>query len=347
MSLEDPPEILNGPATMQDVARRAGVSIKSVSRVINDEPHVSAKLRRRIELAIEASNYVPDLAARSLAGGRSFTIGVLFDNPSPNYTMKVQSGIYRACMEHKYHLRIDSLDTRCNDADLTKQLAALLHNGRIDGFVLTPPISDNRLALDFLEQHNIHFSRLAPMVDALRSPAARMDDFGAAQEVADMLWSLGHRRFAIINGHESHGAAQARRSGFIGRLLELDPSIQVAEACGAFDFIQGIEAGRELLAGDNRPTAIFAANDDSAVGAMVAIRELGLQVPDDISICGFDDSWTSMAVWPLLTTVRQPIEDMAYAAAKLVIDRPSPGESHKILTFDHTLVERTSVGPAP
>jgi LacI family transcriptional regulator len=347
MSRDDPPASLKSTATMHDVARLASVSIKSVSRVINNEAHVSAKLRCKVEAAIAELGYVPDLAARSLAGTRSFTIGVMLDNPSPNYTMKVLAGIYRACVEHQYHLRIDNLDTQSSVDDLDSQLTALIRGGQVDGFVLTPPICDNRQVMEFLEQYGIQYSRVAPFVDPLRSPGASMDDRAAAASVADLLWSLGHRRFGMVTGQEMHGASHARREGFIGRLRELDPAIEVAEAYGGFLFVQGIEAGRELLVRDPVPTAIFAANDDSAAGAMVAIREKGLAVPGQISVCGFDDSWVATSVWPFLTTIRQPIEDMAYAATRMVIDRNLSQDEVKVQTLDYELISRDSVGPSP
>ncbi|MFM5922728.1 MAG: LacI family DNA-binding transcriptional regulator [Novosphingobium sp.] len=347
MSLSDPSEKLPEQPTMHDVARLADVSIKSVSRVINSEPHVSVKLRAKVEAAIATLGYVPDQAARSLAGGRSFTIGVLFDNPSPNYTMKVQAGIYRACVEHQYHLRIDNLDSIDPATDLERQLTAVLRNGRVDGFVLTPPIADNLFVLDFLERNGVHYSRIAPFAEPDRSPGVRMDDRAAAASIADLFWSLGHRRFGLINGQKMHGAATARREGFLDRLRELDPQIEVAEAYGGFEFVLGIKAGGRLLDLDPQPTAIFATNDDSAAGAMVAIRERGLQVPAQISLCGFDDSWVATSVWPLLTTVRQPIEEMAHVAAGQAIARPPHEADGQVKTLDYELVMRDSVGPAP
>lgn len=347
MSRDDPHDQTSTLPTMHDVARLAGVSIKSVSRVINREPHVSAKLGAKVNAAIDHLGYVPDQAARSLAGARSFTLGVLFDNPSPHYTMKVQAGIYRACVEHQYHLRIDNLDSIEPAADFESQLTALLRNGRVDGFVLTPPITDNLRVLDFLERHNLRYSRIAPFVDPQRAAGVRIDDHAAGMQVAELFWNLGHRRFGIVNGPESHGASLARRAGFIEQLRTFDPNIRVAEAYGGFQFVGGIEAGRELIGLAERPTAIFAANDDSAAGAMVAIREKGLSVPEQVSFCGFDDSWVASSVWPLLTTIRQPIEEMAYAAACSLIDRDGRRNEPGVRTLDFELITRGSVGPPP
>ena len=338
--------VATGHATMADVARRAGVSIKSVSRVINKEPHVSPKLREKVEAAIATLDYVPDTAARSLAGSRSFTIGVLFDNPSPNYTMKMLMGAYAACIDNSYHLRIDSLDSSRDQATVLAQLDAILRHSRSDGFVLTPPLTDNALVLDFLEQRGVAYARIAPVLDPGRSPSVQIDDAGASADVAQMLWDRGHRRFGLINGRGDHGAAGTRRAGFLGRLRELNPDVIVSEATGGFSFDGGIAAGRELLSARKHPTAFFAANDDMAAGLMVACAEMGLVVPRDVSVVGFDDSWVAMSVWPYLTTVYQPIEEMAREAATMLIARHRSENLNVQAWLPYRIVERASVGPA-
>jgi LacI family transcriptional regulator len=334
-----------GFATMADVAAMAGVSQKSVSRVINNEPHISAKLRARVETAIAALDYVPDMAARSLAGARSFTLGVLFDNPSPNYTMAIVSGAYAACIGAKHHLRIDMVDSAAPGDGLATQLDQILRHSRVDGLLLTPPITDNPAVLDYLEARRVPFVRITPVLDPDRSSMVWMDNIAAGAAVADYLWSLGHRRFGIATGPANHGDAGQRRAGFVGRLQELKPDINVSEAYGGYQFDVGIEAGRELLAAKRYPTAIFATNDDSAAGIMVAARELGLSVPDDVSICGFDDSWVAKSVSPYLTTICQPIRDMAQAAANILLDRRNAGTKH-FQQLDFTLIERGSTSPA-
>ncbi|WP_206245365.1 LacI family DNA-binding transcriptional regulator [Novosphingobium terrae] len=332
-------------ATMGDVAQKAGVSLKSVSRVINNEPHVSAKLRARVQAAIDALDYVPDTAARSLAGGRNFIISVMFDNPSPNYIIKVLSGTYRACVEHQYHLRIDQFDGATGTVCILAQLEQVLRHSRVDGFVLTPPLCDDRRILDRLDAQGLRYVRVAPTVDPGRSAAVQIDDAAAAATVADMFWRHGHRHIGLINGPELHGAAGRRRQGFLERLHTLAPDLEVSEAEGAFTFEGGMSAGGDLL--DRVPglTAIFAANDDSAAGAMTACRQRGLDVPGQISVCGFDDSPVASSVWPYLTTVYQPIEEMAYTAVNLLLAR---GDADALAqsTLDYRLIERQSVALA-
>jgi LacI family transcriptional regulator len=329
-------------ATMQDVARVAGVSLKSVSRVINREAHVSEILRNKVEAAIGALGYVPDPAARSLAGSRAFLIGLLFDNPSPNYTMKVQTGVYRACVAAQHHLRIDTIGTDPS-ADVAAQVANVLHNGRCDGFVLTPPLTDNRVLLDMLDARGVRYARIAPHVDPDRSPAVAIDDAGAAAEMARYLWDLGHRRFGLVTGPVDHAAARARRAGFVEELARLGCAETPVEVAGGFHFEGGIAAGLAILAQPRRPTAIFATNDDSAAGVMAACSQGGVRVPGDMAVAGFDDSWIARSVWPYLTTIHQPIEAMAHAAATLLLAR-DPGRNG-ITMLDYQLVARDSTAP--
>lgn len=341
--MKDAPPQLSGHATMSDVASRAGVSLKSVSRVVNREAHVSDKLRAKVEAAIRELNYVPDTAARSLAGARSFTIGVLLDNPSPNYTMKVVAGAYRACTEQLHHLRIDNLDTTASEASQRRQIEQILRRGRCDGFVLTPPLVDNPLVLAVLDQSAMPYARLAPIRDPGRSDAVMIDDVAAGAAVADMFVARGHRRFGLVTGPETHSAALARRQGFVERVHQCLPDAVISEAPGGFSFEGGIAAGRELLEARRHPTAIFATNDDSAAGVMVACNQLGLTVPDDVSLCGFDDSWVAKSVWPYLTTIYQPIEEMAYAATMMLLEQKPDGAGTQLRELAYRLVERDSV----
>ncbi|MBZ9650304.1 LacI family DNA-binding transcriptional regulator [Sphingobium sp. 3R8] len=336
-----PPMPPSQRATIGDVAEMAGVSTKSVSRVINNERHVSPFLRRKVEAAIAALNYVPDMAARSLASTRSFTIAVLFDNPSPNYITKIQTGAYRACMENGYHLRVDHVDTNASREACEARLMAVLRNARTDGFILTPPLCDIPLILDFLEGAGARYSRIAPVFDPERSRGVIMDDYCAAADVAELFWNLGHRRIAILNGPANHGVAPRRRQGFIDKLTQLGLREDILEAQGNFLFEDGIAATRQLLSVDSGITAIFATNDDSAAGAMAACAEAGLSVPGDISVCGFDDGWIARSVWPYLSTVHQPIEEMAYYAAKMLIE--NDGKSAELMILPYYLVHRDSI----
>jgi LacI family transcriptional regulator len=330
---------------MIDVARAAGVSMKSVSRVVNNEPNVTDKLRAKVDRAILALGYVPDLAARSLAGGRSLTIGLLFNDYGnaflPSYYPKVQSGAYRACRQGGYHLLVETLETE--GADFVARFERALGTMRTDGFVLPPPLADNVTIMDALEKRGIGFTRIAPSIDLDRAPYVAMDDVAAAKEVTQHLWDLGHRRLGFVAGHADHPAAHDRRRGFVEALADLGCH-DFAEASAQFQFSLGIDAARDLMTSPNPPTAIFAANDDSAAGVMAGLAQLGLTVPDDVSVVGFDDSWIAQSVWPYLTTIHQPIEEMAATAAAMLIKRNGVADDTAKL-LDYHLVTRGSTAP--
>ncbi|MBU6206750.1 MAG: substrate-binding domain-containing protein, partial [Alphaproteobacteria bacterium] len=194
------------------------------------------------------------------------------------------------------------------------------------------------MVMNMLEARGIPIVRIAPVSFAGRTPAVIIDDAAAAGEVARHFRALGHSHFGIINGPIEHGAAGTRRTGFIEALGRAD----CAEATGGFLFAGGIEAAYKLLRRDARPTAIFATNDDMAAGVYAAANKLGLKVPQDVSVIGFDDSWTATCVWPGLTTIYQPITEMAHEAARLLIMRESPRED---VVMAYHLVERASTAP--
>jgi LacI family transcriptional regulator len=329
----------NKRATIIDVARLAGVSWKTVSRVVNQEPNVSDKVRGKVQHAIAQLDYVPHNGARALAGVRSYSIGILFDNPSPHYTMKIQAGAYAGCRAYGYHLLIENLESA--HGDIAGQMKRVLQNTKVDGFILTPPLTESAIVMDALEAQQIPFVRIAPVSFAGRSSAISINDAAAAAEIARHFWGLGHRRFGLVNGPADHGAASTRRDGFLTALSELGSVSPVAESYGGFFFDTGITAGRDLLQLTEPPTAIFAMNDDSAAGVMAAAAQLDLKVPDDVAVAGFDDSWIAQSVWPNLTTVYQPISEMAQAAAELLITKSAAAPAAELL-LDYRVVLRNS-----
>lgn len=320
--------------------------MKSVSRVINGEANVSSALRTQVQRAIDDLGYVPDLAARSLAGARSFAIGLLFndygDGFMPSYYPDVQTGAYRACRAAGHHLIVETIDSKSPDYE--RQLVRALATMRVDGFVLVPPYSDDEAAMSLFEARNIPFVRIAPSKDLERAPFVAIDDKTAATAMAQHLWDLGHRKLAFVQGHKDHSAAHSRRDGFLEMLATLGCS-RVEEADGGFRFEMGLRAAEELMARDNPPTAIFAANDDSAAGVMAGLSKLGLSVPGDVSVAGFDDSWIAKSVWPYLTTIHQPISEMARLAVEMLIRKtPTKGQlEHPAL--ETKLVVRGSTAP--
>jgi LacI family transcriptional regulator len=303
--------------TIIDVADRAGVSFKTVSRVLNREPNVRAKTRERVLAAVAELGYRPNIGARSLAGSRSFLIGLMFDNPSEAYVSKLQLGATAQCREDGFHLLIEPLDSHAENlpAAVAERLSAI----SLDGVVLTQPISDNDAVLDLLEARGLPYVRVLPDHDLDRAPWVGMDDDAAAAAMTRHLLELGHRDIGFIEGDPGHGASALRRRGYLAALKDagVQPRPELIRP-GRFDFRSGFEAAEALLALDSPPTAIFASNDDMALGATMAAHRHGLDLPGELSIAGVDDTPMASAIWPRLTTVRQPIQEMAAAAVDLL-----------------------------
>jgi len=340
--------------TIIDVAEQAGVSIKTVSRVLNQEPGVNVKTRERVLAVVAELKYRPKLSARSLAGARSFLIGLLYYDPSAAYVGGVQQGATLRCREAGYHLVVESLH---NDApDLQPQIEHMVLALRPDGMVLTPPLCDNPKVLEALRAtatpcvlvspgtHPGQRTARARMQAAL--PSVGMDDVQAAEEVTNLLISLGHKRIAHIKGAADQAAAGERYQGFLNAMkqhrLPVDPELVYQ---GDFNVNSGVEGAHQLLSRRVRPTAVFAANDDMALGVLAAAQRLGLSVPQDLSIVGFDDTPSASLVWPPLTTVRQPLAEMARVAVDMLITPPEGPAPHRILP--HELIVRHSTAAPP
>ncbi len=336
-----------GSPTIVDVAREAGVSIKTVSRVLNHEPGVHESTRDQVLKVVEALRYRPKQSARSLAGGRSFLIGLLYYDPSANFVGSVQQGATLRCRELGYHLVVESLH---NDApDLRQQIDRMVLALRPDGMILTPPLCDNPEVLAALRESGTPCVQMSPERDIRGLPSVRMDDVHAAEEITNLLLSLGHRRIAFIKGPPDQSASAARYEGFVNALRahDLRPDAELVRP-GNFTFASGRDAAHKLLSGRQRPTAVFASNDDMALGVLAAAHRLGLNVPSELSVVGFDDSPTASLVWPPLTTVRQPVAEMARAAVEMLVFGHKAGvatttdeaELHKVLP--HELIVRDS-----
>lgn len=335
-------------ATIIDVARHAGVSIKTVSRVLNFEPNVREQTRAKVLAAAEALKYRPNVSARSLAGARSYLIGLLFDNPSPAYVADVQMGAVARCRQAGYHLIVEPIDSEA--ADLDAVIEPMLDTLKVDGLILTPPVCDNAVILDALDRAGASYVRIAPENEPDRSAYVHMDDRRAAYDMTAYLLGLGHAGVGFVIGHPDHGASHLRYEGYRQALADHGrPFREDHVRQGQFSFRSGFEAGESLLTGAERPTAVFASNDDMALGVMAAAHRLGLSIPEQLSVAGFDDTPGAKVVWPQLTTIRQPIMEMASAAAELLISGEAAkrteggGPVSRLLDFD--LVVRESTAP--
>jgi LacI family transcriptional regulator len=306
---------------LEDVARAASVSPKTVSRVLNDEANVSDETRKRVRAAMEAMDYRPHPSARSLAGSRSFLVAMLYDNndnPASTYLAEIQDGVLEACDAYRYSMMVRPLRMRSDD--FIRRLDTLISDHHPDGVVLTPPITDYAPLLKRLRERNVPYASVSPM-QRRNAIGVTMDEQRAARAIVEHLLALGHRRIAHVIGIADHGASRWRLAGYREAMaaagLPEDPALVVQ---GAFTFGSGVAAARELFALEQRPTAVFAANDDTATGVMWAAGEYGLKVPHDLSVCGFDDTPLARQLWPALTTIQQPSREMGKIAAQQLLN---------------------------
>ena len=332
---------------IDDVARLAGVSIKTVSRVLNREPNVRQATREKVGAAVETLNYQPNLSARQLASRRTFLIGMLYGDPNPDnendYVTTLQAGALQGCREFGYKLLINPC--RVDSPGLMDEVIGL--SRQVDGLILLQPLSDLQGLNQFLLENNIACVRISQRpFDGL--PWISVGDAEAAQEMTEHLLQLGHRRIGFILGHPDHGQSYDRLAGYRRALekhnINFDDGLVKQ---GHFDYRSGYSCTRRLLSSTAPPTAIFASYDPMAMGVLSAAHEMRIDVPRELSVAGFDDSPLARHAWPHLTTVHQPIKEVAQLAIEELIKKLQgrcEGDSHHCLQAQ--LVRRSSTAPA-
>ena len=340
-------------ATIDDVAALAGVSIKTVSRVVNREPNVRDATRAKVERAIAELNYQPNLSARNLASQRARLIALIYDdpsnyeNPSAGYVIRMQSGALSACRTASYRLVIYPCDFRRKTIDA--ELKAMLEHARPQGVVLAAPLSNVPRVVQAIVATGTPMVRLSPGTQGGTQYSVATNDREISAEMTRYLASLGHRRIAFIKGHPGHKAVANRYLGYLDGLKQSGLEfVERLVANGDNSFGSGEAVGDALMKLANPPTAIFAANDDMAAGVIRATRLLGVDVPGQLSIAGCDDTSLARQLCPTLTTIRQPLSSMAERAALVLIgnaQEESPLQGAEIIPA--TIEVRESTGPAP
>ena len=301
--------------TVADVAREAGVSPMTVSRVINGSASVQPETRARVEEAIARIGYVPNPAAQALAGARQVRIAVVHDNPSAAFLSELLVGcLAQAARDNAQIVVQSSLGHSEPEA-----LAGALARARVDGAILPPPLGDDAVILSALRARGIALVLVAAGDPEADIPFVRVDDFAAALDMTRHILSRGHRRIGFIRGSPNQAASARREAGFEAGLAEagLSPDSALV-AQGDFSWRSGLDAAEALLAQNPPPEAIFASNDDMAAAAISAAHRRGLEVPRDLAVYGFDDTAVATMVWPGLTTIRQPVADMAREATDIL-----------------------------
>ena len=330
---------------MQDVADRAGVSPKTVSRVVNNEPRVSESTRKKIQKVIDELSFQPNKSAQSLAADRSLLIGLLYDNPSSTYVVDLQAGVLGVCNKFGYGLVIHPCE---NDSpELIQRLRELLVSSRMDGLILTPPMTENQELLDFLVSSGTPYVLISPLDNSQSKLSVSVDDSVITQQAIQSLIDFGHQRIGFITGVRKRSGSEMRLLGYQQALeknnISYDESLIMQ---GNFTFGSGVVAAQELLRHENPPTAIFASNDYMAAGVMKVALQLRISIPHELSLCGFDDTPVAGYMSPGLTTIRHPLEQLASHAGELLIRQlKKHTQPFEAKTLKSELILRGSTGP--
>lgn len=337
----------SGRPTVSDVARLAACSPMTVSRVINGGDGVKPDTREAVEAAIRQLNYAPNRAARSLAGATQIRIALLYTNPSAAYLSELLIGCMDAATRTDAHLVVERCAFGVDEDKVVRRLIA----GGIDGFLLPPPLCDETALLDQLRRLRSHAVLVGPGRAEAHHGAVMIDDYQAAYDMTRHIIDAGHQRIGFVIGNPHQSASTLRLAGYRDAMaaseLPVDPAL-VRQ--GEFTYRSGMDAGMALLDLPRRPTAIFASNDDMAAGCIAAAQRKRLDVPGDLTICGFDDTAIASTIWPELTTIRQPIREMACAAldmlaADIRADRNGKGITAQHQMLDYALIRRESDAP--
>jgi LacI family transcriptional regulator len=347
---EEPSRQNGSPPTINDVAAQAGVSKKTVSRVINRSPLLSEATRAKVEVVIRDLGFVPNPQARALALRRNFMIVLLHDNPNGQTVLNFQRGVLNAIEDSDLALVVKPVDR--HSPDMLADVQTFLERQRPLGAMLLPPISENNALAKLCSDMGVRYVRVGSALLDDKEHCVASNDRAVVAEACRHLIAQGHRNIGFVRGPEGFRSSEEREAGFRAAMAEAslqpDPALCVT---GTYRFGSGLATGETLLSTNPRPTAIFASNDEMAAGVMHVAHRMGLNVPRDISIIGFDDSPTASQIWPALSTVRWPITEMgSLAARKLVPEFLAASDSAESVTetvLDSTYVERDSVGPAP
>ncbi|WP_232367608.1 LacI family DNA-binding transcriptional regulator [Alteromonas pelagimontana] len=307
--------------TIKDVAKLAGVSFKTVSRVINEEPSVKPDTAEKVHQAIAQLHYQPNTAARNLAGTKAYAIGYVYDNPNAYYIINMQNGILNECRNRGYELIIHPCNA--SSANVTDEILQMVKRSQLAGLVLSPPLSEMASVMDVLDDLDIPYVRIVSGSATKRShrPCVFVHDRDAAKNIVDHMISLGHQRIAFISGDKGHRSTEERKLGYrealLDRGLSVDPELEID---GSYSFESGVKGLKSLLDLETPPSAIFACNDEIASGTLFAARLNGIDVPGKLAIAGFENSPFSRQTWPKLTTAAQPTDQIARQAAQTLID---------------------------
>jgi len=328
-------------ATVVDVASRAGVSSMTVSRVINRRPGVSQETRLLVQNAIEALGYTPNVAARNLVTSTELRIGVIYSNASAAFMSEFLTGVFEEASSRGARLVL----LKGEDGGLPDKAALLdLLDMGLSGALLAPPLGEATEIVTVLREAGCAMAAVGAY-PSQGTISVRIDDRAAAYQMTRLLLDLGHRQIGFILGNPDQAASAERMAGFYAAVRETGGvTVQVVQ--GDFSYMSGLAAAEQLLALPSRPTAIFASNDDMAAAVVSVAHRQHLDVPTELTVVGFDDTTAASTLWPPLTTVHQPVRELAAEALSLLIAEigARSGKSRVPLEtiLGHRIVERQS-----
>jgi len=343
-----------GKVTIVDIAKHAGVSFKTVSRVINQNPSVGVDLRAKVEQSMAELDYKPNRAASLLRGGKSYTMGLVLGpltnfiepasgRPIPTYLTDVITGLVQSCSRAGYHLLIEPITTDQLEAGV-EAVNAMLDDLTLDGVILVPPLCDRMWLLDHLVNRRMPCVRINPGKAHERTISIGLDNEAAGLQVAEYILGKNHRRIGYIAGPEGHGSHDLRWQAF-ARAMGERPDVTLHRVPGDFLFESGWAGAAQLLQqGGDRPTAIYAANDEMAAGAIAYAISQGIEIPRELSVIGFGDLAVARQCWPRLTTVQQPTIEISRDAATELISAVVNQDfaEGKVVHHPFHLIERDS-----
>ena len=301
--------------TASDVAALAGVSPMTVSRVINGEGSVRESTRAAVERAIEKLGYSPNKAARSLASASQMKIGLLSIHPNSTYLGAILLGVLEQARQSDTQVVIIEYDPDSDPAKLIRSI----RQGGLDGLLVAPPVADDPAFMKRLRKAVTAIVTIGTQNTDMGFSSVFVDDYKAARAMAEHIIGLGHRRIGFIKGGAQHMSSQMREDGYRDALvtagIAVDDDLIVH---GDYSYRSGLDATDALLSLERAPTAIFAGNDDMAAAAISTAHRHHIDVPDGLTVCGFDDTTLATTVWPEITTIHQPLAGMARACLEML-----------------------------
>lgn len=327
--------------TIKDVAKKANVSVATVSRVLHNLPGYSEKTRQKVLKVIEEMGYHPNAIARGLISKRTHTIGVLFPNVSSMFSSKVLRGIEHSTHQRDYSVVVCNTD---KDGRRTMKYLHVLWEKRVDGIIFVSEVMKEEYHAT-LTSMNIPVVLLSTFSPQYPFPYMKVDDKQAAYDATEYLIKQGHMQIAMIGGTKSDPLAGAPRiEGYLQALQDYGLPVQKdLMAYGNFGYHSGRRAMEKLLHTGSSFTAVFAASDEMAAGALSVAYQQGIKVPDELSVIGYDNLQIAEMSIPPLTTVAQPLFEMGKWAAEMVTTMIETGKPAQSRIVPHTIVERESV----